>query len=189
MLAADARLQVRARKYVSAFTASGCGDFSAISPATRLTTASNSLSFVDSTAAIASSIQRKASSKLPSYAWECAKYEYDPRIKSRLDLPRAYRRGIGRRRGSSIENGPTRLTIKEGVMIFWLVLIVAGQVAGNENPHTPRIMHVGNYSSYAACEKSAAGYTTPVKLPNNPPQITMLCIQANETGRTQAPPG
>jgi hypothetical protein len=74
-------------------------------------------------------------------------------------------------------------------MIFWLVLIVAGQVAGNENPHTPRMMHVGSYSSYAACEKYAAGYTTPVKPSNNPPQITMLCIQANESGRTQPPPG
>jgi hypothetical protein len=81
------------------------------------------------------------------------------------------------------------LTIKESVMIFWLVLIVAGQVTANENPHTPRIMHVGNYSSYAACEKYAAGYTTPVKPSNNPPQITLLCIQANEPGRTQPPPG
>jgi hypothetical protein len=74
-------------------------------------------------------------------------------------------------------------------MIFWLVLIVAGQVASNETPHSLRIMHVGNYSSYAACEKYAAGYTTPVKPSNNPPQITLLCIQANEPGRTQPPPG
>jgi len=45
-------------------------------------------------------------------------------------------------------------------MIFWLVLIVAG-ISG---PYAPRMMHVGNFSSYADCEKFAAGYTTPVKV-------------------------
>jgi hypothetical protein len=69
--------------------------------------------------------------------------------------------------------------------MFWLVLIVAGHVAGNE----PRMMHVGNYISHAACEKAAAEYTTPVKPSDSPPLISMLCIQANEVGRTQPPPG
>jgi hypothetical protein len=70
-------------------------------------------------------------------------------------------------------------------MIFWLVLIVSGAVA---DPHSPRMMHVGNFSSYANCEKFAAEYITPVKA-SHTPEITMLCIQSNELARTQPPPG
>src|SRR5215470_19263060 len=52
-------------KYASAFAASGVGDFSAISPAMRLISASHHLSFAVSTAVIASPMQRQASSNWP----------------------------------------------------------------------------------------------------------------------------
>jgi hypothetical protein len=49
------------------------------------------------------------------------------------------------------------------------------------------VKHIGNFSSYANCEKSAASYTTPVKPPSPDgqpinPAITMICVQANEAG-------
>jgi hypothetical protein len=57
------RATVSARsKYASAFVVSRSGDLSAISPATRLISASNHLSSVVSTAVTASLIQRLASS-------------------------------------------------------------------------------------------------------------------------------
>ena len=72
-------------------------------------------------------------------------------------------------------------------MIFCLVLIVAGMSGGNEpNSHHSKNDALGNFTSYADCEKFAAGCTTPVKSRNSPPQITMLCIQANQVG-TQPP--
>ena len=69
-------------------------------------------------------------------------------------------------------------------MIVWLVLVATGFAQGSD---APRMMHVGNYVSLDQCEKSAAAHTTPVKAPNNPPEITMLCIPANQLG-SQAPP-
>ena len=56
----------------AAFGASGCSDFSVTSPATRRTSGSNHLSFVVSTAVIASSMQRRASSNSPRSAWALA---------------------------------------------------------------------------------------------------------------------
>ena len=62
-------------KCPSAFAASGSGDFSAISPATRLASASHTLSLVVSTMFIASPTQRQASSNCPSSAWALAKID------------------------------------------------------------------------------------------------------------------
>ena len=69
---------------------------------------------------------------------------------------------------------------KEGAMIVWLVLVLTGL-------DSPRMMHVGNFTSFADCEKAAAAHTAPAKAPNNPPQVTMLCIPANAIG-SQPPP-
>jgi hypothetical protein len=69
-------------------------------------------------------------------------------------------------------------------MIVWLVLVVSGFATGSESP---RMMHVGNFTSYADCEQAATAHTMPVKAPNNPPQVTMLCIPANQLG-SQPPP-
>ena len=64
-----ARATASARlKYASTFAASGSGDSSAISPAMRWTSASHHLSFVFSTAAIASPTQRQASPNWSSSA-------------------------------------------------------------------------------------------------------------------------
>src|SRR5271166_5159501 len=69
-----ARATASARsKYASAFAACASDDLSTISPATRLTSASNHVSLVVSTAVIASPMQRQASSNWPSSAWALAK--------------------------------------------------------------------------------------------------------------------
>ena len=60
-------------KYASAFAVSGRGDLSAISPAMRLTSASNHLSPVVSIAVIASPMHRQASSNRPRSAYALAK--------------------------------------------------------------------------------------------------------------------
>jgi len=73
---------------------------------------------------------------------------------------------------------------KEGAMIVWLVLVLTGFSPGSDSP---RMMHVGNFTSFADCEKAAAAHTAPAKAPNNPPQVTMLCIPANAIG-SQPPP-
>src|SRR6516162_8585371 len=72
-------------KYAPACDEPSCGNFSAISPVMRLTSASYHRSFVVSTAAIASPMQRQASSNWPSSAWavdKCdkkhGKYTLDP---------------------------------------------------------------------------------------------------------------
>src|SRR5208282_6889560 len=71
-----ARATASARsKYASAFTASGSGDISAISPAMRWISASNHVSLVVSIVVIASPMQRQASSNWPSSAWALAKYD------------------------------------------------------------------------------------------------------------------
>ena len=57
------------------FRGSRSGDLSAISPAMRLTSASNHLSLVVSIMLIASSMHRQASSSWPSSAWASAKYD------------------------------------------------------------------------------------------------------------------
>ena len=73
--------------------------------------------------------------------------------------------------------------------IFWLILVVTGYASGaGVNANTPTIMHVGNFSSFTDCQKFGASFTVPVTAQNGAPQITMLCIQANESG-TQPPPG
>src|SRR6202043_964063 len=65
-----ARAMAMARsKCASAFAASNLGDISAMSPATRWTSASHHFSLVVSTAVIASPMQRQASSNCPSSAW------------------------------------------------------------------------------------------------------------------------
>src|SRR6516225_9515058 len=61
-------------KYVSAFAAPGSGDSSAISPATRLTSASYQLSLVALIAAVASAMLRHASSSWLKSAWAFAKH-------------------------------------------------------------------------------------------------------------------
>ena len=63
----------RAPKYVSAFAAFGSGDLRAISPATRLASASNHLSLVVVIAPMASPMQRHALSNWPRPAWAVAK--------------------------------------------------------------------------------------------------------------------
>ena len=73
---------------------------------------------------------------------------------------------------------------KEGAMIVWLVLVLTGFSSGIDSP---RMMHVGNFASFTECEKAAAAHTAPVKAPDNPPQVTMLCIPANALG-SQPPP-
>ena len=69
-------------------------------------------------------------------------------------------------------------------MIIWLVLVVSGVVAGTESP---RMMHVGNFTSYIDCQEAAKQHTVPIEAPKNPPQITMLSVPANRLG-TQPPP-
>src|ERR1700688_4158482 len=64
-------------KYDSAFAASGSGDISAISPAMRWISASHHLSLVVSTAVIASSMQRQASSYWPRSTQTRAKFDRD----------------------------------------------------------------------------------------------------------------
>src|SRR5215471_2877431 len=81
-----ARATVSARsKYASACDEPSCGNFSAISPAIRLISASYHRSFVVSTALIASEMPRQASSNWPSSAWvldkcdkKIGKYTLDP---------------------------------------------------------------------------------------------------------------
>src|SRR4029077_8995768 len=63
------------RRSSDLFAASGSGDFSAISPAMRLVSASNHLSLVVSIVLIASPMQRQASSIWPRLAWAIAKYD------------------------------------------------------------------------------------------------------------------
>src|SRR5208282_5769822 len=62
-------------KYSSAFATSGSADFSAISPATRWTSASHRLSLVASIVDIASPMQRQASSNRASSAYALVKHD------------------------------------------------------------------------------------------------------------------
>jgi hypothetical protein len=73
---------------------------------------------------------------------------------------------------------------RKDMIVFWLVLIVTGTSGGNfYNAYTPSVMHVGNFSSYTDCERFGKSFTTPVQNnQNSPPGITMLCIQANQSG-------
>src|SRR5262249_13958756 len=74
-----ARATARAwSKYACVFAASDSGDFSEISPAIRLTSASHHLSLLFSIAVIASRMLLHASSKWRSSAWalaKCARYQ------------------------------------------------------------------------------------------------------------------
>src|SRR6516162_2645656 len=75
-LACCSRATASARaKSASAFARSGSGDSSAISPPMRLTSASHHLSLAVSTAAIASPMQRQASSNWPISALALVIYD------------------------------------------------------------------------------------------------------------------
>jgi hypothetical protein len=64
------------------------------------------------------------------------------REKSRHGLRHAQEKGVR----SWVSNYP-----KEGAMIVWLVLVLTGFSAGADSP---RMMHVGNFTSFADCEKT-----------------------------------
>ncbi len=73
-------------------------------------------------------------------------------------------------------------------MTFWLVLIALN---GSGSNSTPALMHVGNYSSVADCDKAAKATTNaPVgpitALPSLGPTIGVwfMCVQASESGTT-----
>jgi len=68
-------------------------------------------------------------------------------------------------------------------MTVWLVLMV---LSGDGSD--VEMMHVGNFSSFQDCENIAKTSTTPVQPQQKggikTPFVTMMCIQANQTGTT-----
>lgn len=69
-------------------------------------------------------------------------------------------------------------------MMIWLVLVIAGPNVYNA---APVMMHVGNYTSYAACESAAKSATYPVRPLANTAQPTFICIKANDPGSKPPP--
>jgi hypothetical protein len=64
----------------------------------------------------------------------------------------------------------------EALVLYWLVLVTVV-------PSNVAMMHVGNFESYAACDKAAHEMQKPVEpSPQGRPDITLLCIQANGSG-------
>jgi hypothetical protein len=64
-------------------------------------------------------------------------------------------------------------------MVIWLVLAIASPNSSNT---APAMMHVGNYTSYSACETAAKGATYPVRPLANNSQPAFICVQANDHG-------
>jgi hypothetical protein len=69
-------------------------------------------------------------------------------------------------------------------MVVWLVLAIAGPNAYNT---APAMMHVGNYTSYSACQTAAKDATYPVRPLANNAQPTFICIRANDAGSKPPP--
>jgi hypothetical protein len=65
-------------------------------------------------------------------------------------------------------------------MVIWLVLAIASP---NASSTAPAMMHVGNYSTYSACQTAAKEATYPVKPLANNAQPTFICVKANDAGQ------
>ena len=71
---------------------------------------------------------------------------------------------------------------REGMTMFWLILIVSGFVEPPRNAANPAIMHVGNFKSIAECEKAAQVATVKLREGTAVPGITFVCVQASDSG-------
>ena len=70
---------------------------------------------------------------------------------------------------------------REGMTMFWLILIVSGFVEPPRNAANPAIMHVGNFKSIAECEKAQVA-TVKLREGTAVPGITFVCVQASDSG-------